>query len=570
MREPRDLRVTRQIFTNLDPFAIIFYAPRMRSTVLPILISFVVGLLLVQHAPMKAAAQSTDQNQGQIILLKNGSMLRGLVERMPNHFSIHSPTGNRLDIAFDKVEFIADSISEMYWRRLSQIRPRDVQSHESLFFWCVDQKLFEEAKNQIEIFEAIGVDANKIVSFERRMEQAMTGQKATTANSGTVSSERATAQNADPNKPQLQQLSPIAPTTRQLTPLSPGTRAAFVPRTGFDYFDDSEVLIRPLPDLVENGKQNQNKLQLLSPLTQTELAAQETPHTVGEVIQVAYQVTGMDEPSAVGETVQLRSESNSSVPTPVDELSAHELGLLIKKLPKNSLGKFRNRVEPVLIEHCSECHFSDSPSATSMQLLFRGKRQPLTNRMSERNLYSVLQHLDAGDLEQSSLLQSALNSHGGQKSASLTRDSNDYLYLLEWAAYVAAAGDLVHSAKKVDSENSTDDATFNTSNENGIDSNRPGSDQEPQRFEQPLGMSELLRNQGGTEGSNLLAQPPSTVLLPDGTATGNAKSRSQMLTPVPPTVGEIPSLNQPQPSFIPKDDFDPEIFNRRFRNRGSQ
>jgi hypothetical protein len=560
----------------------------MRLTSVNSIAGAIVAWLIFQCALSNLIAQTENGAQGQVMLLKNGATMRGWIERNANHYSVHTDRGNRLDIPFENVEFIAETLSEMYWRRMSGLGMRDVAGHENLFFWCLDQSLKEESRNQLEILEALEVDENKIRAYQRRMDQTM--QKRAHRN------DRQMAASADPPvgtdalnpvplspKKAGQRLTPLLATEKSELEDIPLVASA-IGSTGKDFFTQWEPIFRPLP-LLDFEEVERLPLDQMAAMPEDAKLFDESR----QIIQVGYEDNGTHNANISSAGLDDPNSEFSPGRSTHDELSARELETFIKRLPKNSLARFRNKAEPVLISHCSHCHQRGSQEVSSLQLMFRSKSQPLTVRMSERNLYAASQFLNPVEIEASSLLYSAITAHGTQTKPAIAKGSGEYVVLKDWVELVTGA-----SGNLPNPEGEASAAWWKTSQALASEKNVSPlavNDREPQKFVHPGNASEIqsIQNLAGTakglvpggeseasEGSaakSIQGQSGRSEFhqrsFPRGSASATSSaaekvSNSSMLTPLPPTIGEIPSLKQTLKPFVPRDDFDPEIFNREF------
>jgi hypothetical protein len=180
--------------------------------------------------------------------------------------------------------------------------------------------------------------------------------------------------------------------------------------------------------------------------------------------------------------------------------SAQQIEAAIKTVPKASIEKFAAVIQPLLTNRCgaNQCHGANSKA--DFQLLRPPGGQAATQRFTQRNLYAVLQKLDASNPEASPLLVEAQRRHGNALTAPLDKQTQKQFEELK--AWVVGAVAL--PAESAPATIPADDAAT------------------------------LSQSVSQTAG------PLATVPAP---AT-------------PPAAGD---------RFVPRDPFDPEIFNRRFR-----
>jgi hypothetical protein len=202
-----------------------------------------------------------------------------------------------------------------------------------------------------------------------------------------------------------------------------------------------------------------------------------------------------------------------------------ELDRMIRSLPRGTVEAFTQSVQPVLMNHCATggCH---GPLSDSGLRLFRvPTAKSAGRRITQRNLYSVLQLIDRESPAESRLLTAASGPHGSAKHAIFGQhEAAQYSRLVDWANQVAQPV-LADSPRTL-----TPGASFEPAD--------PVPVQSP-----PRTLSQDARR----------ARP-----LP-GTKQAAAASRAAALGRGKPAPDAAPaSFDQPS------DPFDPEVFNRRY------
>ncbi|MGA2621251.1 MAG: hypothetical protein ABSF26_26810 [Thermoguttaceae bacterium] len=113
--------------------------------------------------------------------------------------------------------------------------------------------------------------------------------------------------------------------------------------------------------------------------------------------------------------------------------SVRELDDMIRGMPTGTVEQFVQVVQPILMNHCmtSGCHGAGSEGR--LQLLRIPTGQIANRRVTERNLYAVLQCIDWDDPGQSELLRDAHSPHATVQTAAFTdRRVIQYRRLTEW------------------------------------------------------------------------------------------------------------------------------------------
>ena len=215
--------------------------------------------------------------------------------------------------------------------------------------------------------------------------------------------------------------------------------------------------------------------------------------------------------------------------------AARSLDAVLRNLPAGSVESFTNSVQPLLLNFCARagCH---GPQSTGAMRLERIPPNRFTGRKStQRNLSSVLAMIDREKPEHSKLLVAPVGPHGGSNLPIFTdRRQSQYRQLVQWVYHVV--GDKLPAAPPTLKERTAPLL------EQGPQPGDPPSDAAP---DEPV----------AAEGATVV--PPSSA--PGATAgLSSSVPQSELMR----------RLQSPTPSnadsFVPKDPFDPEIFNRRF------
>jgi hypothetical protein len=98
-----------------------------------------------------ASWAASPASEGSAILLDNGEVLRGRVERLPGKFRIRSANGSSITLDRARVRHVDASLVGLYEfqrDRLPQATPED---HVRLASWCLEQKMFAESERHLHI-----------------------------------------------------------------------------------------------------------------------------------------------------------------------------------------------------------------------------------------------------------------------------------------------------------------------------------------------------------------------------------------------------------------------------------
>lgn len=214
-------------------------------------------------------------------------------------------------------------------------------------------------------------------------------------------------------------------------------------------------------------------------------------------------------------------------PASTAAISAQQLDDALRALPRGSVEKFSGTVQPILLNRCgaNQCH---GPNAKSEYSLLRPPEgQIASRRFTQRNLYATLRYLNPSDPEASPLVVKAQQRHGMALTAVFDKHTQNQLAeLIGWAKLSVAAS--------------------------------------PPAAPRTIGTAATTLSQPAT------STPPSGgkgVLPSDPPAKGSSPSNVEVKAMRPsldPGTDARPTAGPER--FVPKDRFDPELFNRRYHS----
>jgi len=244
--------------------------------------------------------------------------------------------------------------------------------------------------------------------------------------------------------------------------------------------------------------------------------------------------------------LEAAAEPQRPAPPPASaepSLSLEQLDRMVRGLPAGSMENFTQTIQPILLNNCTTGGCHGPLSDTKFRLLRIPSGRPPSRRLTQRNLYEVLQWVDQAKPETSALLSVPLQPHGKAKTA-VFRDHQvaQYRRLVDWAfevsgsrrPEVAAADDARPKAAAHAAPEETRGFDFSPANARRV----PHA---------PTNVGPISnRPQTGRTG-----KPPYQKAVDSG-KQASAGGRS----PVNRGAAVEPSA--------PADPFDPEVFNRRF------
>lgn len=452
----------------------------------------------------------------QLLVLKNGEIMRGRITRNAQQVILITAQGSRLVMPADRTEFVCDSLVDAYWGKAARTKASDLEGQKKLFHWCLKNKLHEQAQNQIDILLHSNANAADLEYLDRQLNVALIQQQ---------NIDRRTAQSGSPIPDSQSQREESPDPTDHGKPktqmaLAPIERNQTIGGSQNDVVAADPSIFRPLPVLntIPTNEHDSQFTQL--PPSNDSTMPLELDTSVRQVDfqeEIAFDTISLDHkiPSAF-------NVSNSTKTTqPVDDrimISIHELDRETRSMPKGTLGHYRQRVERVLTNGCSaaKCHAADSRIMPLMQL---GRSQAIPRRQSQRNLHNVLRYVDRARPFESRLLIAATTPHAGYEKPILEKGSQHHESLIKWLIMLS---------------DDPREAVFDA----------------------------IAREQEAVTGSiaKELASVRPIKPEPDALMPGKGSSIE-----FPVTIGEIPKLDAVDSGFTPIDPFDPEIFNRRYR-----
>jgi hypothetical protein len=118
-----------------------------------------------------------------------------------------------------------------------------------------------------------------------------------------------------------------------------------------------------------------------------------------------------------------------------------DLERTIRQLPTDAVEQYASQVQPLLLNRCgaNSCH--GARTTTSLRLIRPSSGDIMSRRFTQRNLYSVLQSVDAGSPQTSRLLTVPSQPHGNLASAVFgERDEPQVRLLANWIIQATGRG----------------------------------------------------------------------------------------------------------------------------------
>ena len=332
-------------------------------------VSALASLVLAQ-----SASEAVAQRLNEIVLLNNGRVLQGQVNRTFDQVHVQTAAGSRIVLQANRVDQIFDSLSAAFQHRGSKLGSDDIAGHLSLFHWCLKHRLKAEAQQQLDRLMQTQIDARQLQFLDRQLVRTFEPSKL-----AVVKNDR----NTEPNR--------------------------VVADKSLSYLD-VEPVFHSLPSV--------NREENSMPAVMVDRAVAMASHT--EQVKT--------EAKEIGKIDVTRTKTQPSVLGQLDSMT--------DLLNREDLHHFQRRVQPILLKGClaAKCHNS---TATTMPLFHRGRGQLVPKRFTQRNLQSIMDWVDANQPADSSLVTQAVTAHGGQKSPGIKVGSKQFDLLTDWLRQVA-------------------------------------------------------------------------------------------------------------------------------------
>jgi hypothetical protein len=255
-----------------------------------------------------------------------------------------------------------------------------------------------------------------------------------------------------------------------------------------------------------------------------------------------------------------------------DSVTNEELDEMIRGLPPKTMEVFTQKVQPVLINNCTASGCHGSQSTNNLRLFRVSAGETAHKRLTQRNLYSVMQFVNRENPTQSPLITVPINPHGSATRAIFNeKHAGQYLNVAEWLLALDSSDQSVPTDGLVDH--------VSTSKNPSVD--LPGDSSKPPHLlsreaqqAKPLTVSKNRRPPKlDSENSEDITQtsyqePPEEFL--QSPKAGSAPTAPPIKGGKPTDLKSLPTSKPkvqrgaPIPKSEPKDPFDPELFNRRY------
>ncbi len=130
---------------------------------------------------------------------------------------------------------------------------------------------------------------------------------------------------------------------------------------------------------------------------------------------------------------QIEYEGTGKTPSPRDTVT--EIERLVRTLPADAVENFTSVAQPILVNGCATAGCHAPGNTTSFTLLRLPQGRPVSRRLTQRNLYNVVQLVDFKKPADSTLFDMANEPHGPLKAPALGQPQYvAYRELIGWVA----------------------------------------------------------------------------------------------------------------------------------------
>jgi hypothetical protein len=236
-----------------------------------------------------------------------------------------------------------------------------------------------------------------------------------------------------------------------------------------------------------------------------------------------------------------------------EKAATEHLDVVVRNLPDGSMESFTNGIQPMLLNYCAKsgCH---GPRSSGLLKLERIPPNRLAGRhVTQSNLQAVLTMVNREAPQDSKLLSVPIRPHGNLKLQVFSdREVSQYKQLVQWVYQVSNARPAL---PRPPLEERSDLLLQNVT--------RPGqpSDGPPPAAKKPKNPTSEL-----DPGDWSDSFPDQIDPKEDGEKTSRKSARNNPERRAANHAAQ-PSAAATEADYVPKDPFDPEIFNRRFFSR---
>ncbi len=358
--------------------------------------------MLIPGTQLSKAEEGDEPADQLYVLLRNGEVIRGTVNRDTDHLIVKRSGTVELRIPRKQISTIGANLDSVYEYRANQIVEFHADEHLELASWCMQNRLVGPMMHHILRAETIQPDHPQLSLLKARLQQFLiTSQKSADADNNELT---------------------VAPTGHASEFIPPTTQAAGTS-------GQPPVLPEPVvPATISSPPQesvSDNALlieesQIVAPL----VAVEELPADIAKLP---------------------KESTPNAAPDDVPEID----------LPPELIKAYTARIQPLLLNRCGAGHCHGHATTSSFQLHRPPRRRNPSHELTMRNLATTLQQLDHVHPENSPLLTWGQKAHGQMRSKVLAVSNPKQKQLLSVWLKAAAVGGVTPLRENADDGNPT-------------------------------------------------------------------------------------------------------------------
>ena len=121
---------------------------------------------------MTGQVVANDLSPTRVLVLKNGEVFQGQIQRVENGYLVKQSPRSELQIPLRDVRFVCKSLGEAYRQMTAAVGVSNLRQQLSLAEWCLEQGLHNRAAHHWMLSAATSPDHPKVESLERRLKAA--------------------------------------------------------------------------------------------------------------------------------------------------------------------------------------------------------------------------------------------------------------------------------------------------------------------------------------------------------------------------------------------------------------
>ncbi|HUP82292.1 MAG TPA: hypothetical protein VM260_27310, partial [Pirellula sp.] len=138
-------------------------------------VSLLLGLSMIGSSVFAEQPSTAEQS---FVLLRNGNVLKGLVQSEKDRISIAEGGNSIVSVETKQVSFIGPNLESLYQHQRSKVRNWGTGEHWQLAHWCIQQGLVDHAIHHYKVLEESASDSLRFKQLEHLLREAMLADEA--------------------------------------------------------------------------------------------------------------------------------------------------------------------------------------------------------------------------------------------------------------------------------------------------------------------------------------------------------------------------------------------------------